>query len=328
MTELQTKPESGNPIPRATGPEFAPLLESTSLWASLRASIRARFAPPPPPLEIESKPVPVSEIWTPEDLKTRAGSRLGALLLHLLVIGILMLPIFHRQVGQAFHRVAVNITPMFLPATTPGKKRIGGGGGGGTHAIRPPSHGRLPLMLRHAKAPPMVVVHNIKPKLPVPPALVVQHVILPQPNLPQFGQPKIQLIVPSNGSGTLAGIGTGRGGGVGSGNGQGLGSGEGGNIGGGSYSEGAGITDPIAIYSPDPQFSNAAREAKYQGTVVLWVTIGVDGRAHKITVAKRLGLGLDQKAILAVKKWLFKPAMENGRPKAVRAQISISFHLF
>ncbi len=175
----------------------------------------------------------------------------------------------------------------------------------------------------------MAVMPKIKPQLPVPPSIVVQkNVVLPQPNLPQFGQPTIKLTAPSNGPGSLAGMGSGRGGGIGSGNGNGYGPGTGGGTGGGAYSEGAGITDPVVIYDPDPEFTNAAREAKYQGTVVLWVTIGTDGRAHQITIAKRLGLGLDQKAILAVKQWRFKPARMNGKPVAVRAQISVSFRLF
>ncbi len=328
MAEQQSNLDIGNrSTSSAVEPEYAPLIESPSLWRSLKANFQARFAPPPPPLELESKPIPVKEIWTPEDLKTRAASRIGAFFLHLLIIGLLLLPIFHRQVGKEFQQMA-QITPLFLPTTAQGHKRMGGGGGGGTHSIRPPSRGRAPLRFRHAIAPPIVQKPKIQPKLPVPPSIVVQHISLPQPNLPQFGQPTVKLIAPSNGPGSLSGIGSGSGGGIGPGNGNGYGPGSGYNAGGGAASEGAGISDPVVIYDPDPEYSNAAREAKFQGTVVLWVTIGVDGKAHHITVAKRLGLGLDEKAIEAVKKWLFKPSMLNGHPIAERAQISVSFHLF
>ena len=72
------------------------------------------------------------------------------------------------------------------------------------------------------------------------------------------------------------------------------------------------------VYAPDsgmsiiskvePSYSEEARKAKFQGTVVLSVTVGTDGRASHIQVQRSLGLGLDEKAIEAVKQWRFKPA--------------------
>ena len=315
MSETQTPTELK---PQTEAEEFTLLVRPT-LWQSLREEIRARFGPPPPPLELDSKPVPVKSIWTEEDLPAKAKSKASSLLVHILVILLLTLPIFHRQVGNAFRSVA-RITPLYLPVTPPGPKRMSGGGGG-PHARRPPNRGKLPKFLRVVKAPPVVKPPKLEnPILTVTPAILMpRHMILPQPNLPVLGQPQIAISKPGGALNT---------GGIGSGRGNGYGPGEGGGAGGGAYATGAGITDPVIIYDPDPEFTNAAREAKYSGTVVLWVTVGSDGHVHDIEVARKLGLGLDQKAIEAAKKWRFRPAMKNGKPVPVRVAISISFRLY
>ena len=63
------------------------------------------------------------------------------------------------------------------------------------------------------------------------------------------------------------------------------------------------MSPPRLIYGPDPEFSEEARKAKLQGTVVLWVVVGPDGRTHAIRIARSLGMGLDDKAIQAVRLW-------------------------
>ena len=83
---------------------------------------------------------------------------------------------------------------------------------------------------------------------------------------------------PSNGIGSGGGIGSGSGGGVGSGSGPGVGAGSGGSIGGGVYRVGGGVTAPRLIYAPDPGFSEEARQAKYQGAVVVWLIVGTGAR--------------------------------------------------
>jgi TonB family protein len=109
-----------------------------------------------------------------------------------------------------------------------------------------------------------------------------------------------------------------------------LGPGEGGGTGGGAFRAGVnGVGTPTCIYCPDPLYSDEARKAKYQGTVVLNVIITADGRATDIHVAKGPGLGLEEKAIEMVRTWRFRPALgPNGRPVAVSIPIEVTFRLF
>jgi TonB family protein len=81
------------------------------------------------------------------------------------------------------------------------------------------------------------------------------------------------------------------------------------------------------LYKPDPEFSEEARKAKLQGTIVLEADVELDGKAHRVKVRNGLGLGLDEKAIEAVQKWRFRPAQRNGKSVVVRATIYINFRL-
>jgi TonB family protein len=186
----------------------------------------------------------------------------------------------------------------------------------------------LPKLSREQITPPAIVVRNEQPKLPVPPTVVVP----PDVKLPQLGpigDPLSAVLAPpSNGTGSGSGIGSGSGGGIGSGRGPGVGPGYGGGIGGGVYRLGNGVSPPRPIYSPDPEFSEEARKAKYQGTVVLTLIVGADGRAHEIEVRRSLGMGLDEKAIEAVQRWKFEPARKDGLAVAVMVNVEVNFHLY
>ncbi len=96
---------------------------------------------------------------------------------------------------------------------------------------------------------------------------------------------------------------------------------------GGPYSVGGNVSAPIPIYKPEPPYSKEAREAKYQGTVVLWIVVDAQGNVTDVRVVKPLGLGLDEKAVEAVHTWKFKPAMRNSTPVPVRVTVEISFRL-
>src|SRR5205807_10036865 len=135
------------------------------------------------------------------------------------------------------------------------------------------------------------------------------------------------LMTPSNGTGVRAGIGSGEGGGVGSGHGEGWGFGLGGGFGGGVFHVGNGVTAPRAIFSPEPDYSDEARKAKYQGTVILQAIIGPDGHPQNLHVARSLGMGLDEKAIEAVTHWRFEPGKKDGVPVPVVFNIEVDFYL-
>jgi periplasmic protein TonB len=209
----------------------------------------------------------------------------------------------------------------------PAKSRAGGGGGGGDRDRLEASKGTPPRFAPEQITPPTIVVRNENPKLSAEPTVVGP----PDLKLPQTAMLADALsrgLTPSNGPGSGGGIGSGEGGGVGSGTGPGVGPGHGGGIGGGVYHVGGGVSAPRVVYDPDPEYSEEARQAKYQGTVVLWVVIGPDGHARDIRISRALGMGLDQKAMEAVRKWRFEPALKDGHPVAVQVNVEVNFRLY
>src|SRR5262249_32766569 len=151
-----------------------------------------------------------------------------------------------------------------------------------------------------------------------------------------FGPPdlKIQSSLTGLGDPMAAGpgdsLGHGNGTGIGSGTGGGLGPGEGGGTGGGAFRAGVnGVGMPTCFYAPDPQYSDEARKAKYQGIVVLQGTITLYGLVTNISVVKSPALGLDEKAVEAVRQWRCKPAQgPNGKPVPTIVPIEVTFRLF
>ncbi len=91
---------------------------------------------------------------------------------------------------------------------------------------------------------------------------------------------------------------------------------------------GGSVTAPRVTYAPDPEYSEQARKAGYQGTCVLWLVVGPDGKPRDIKVAHTLGMGLDEKAIEAVRRWRFEPARKNGNPVAVQINVEVAFRLY
>ena len=204
--------------------------------------------------------------------------------------------------------------------------RAGGGGGGGEASKLKASAGSPPkATMQQQLAPPVVVQPQQKSKLMVQQTIVAD---LKIPPTTQIGDPLSKLMTPSSGTGISSGIGNGSGGGVGSGDGRGLGPGSGANFGGGVFHVGNGISPPVAIYAPDPDYSEEARKVKHQGTVILNVIVGPDGRVHSPRVVRSLGLGLDEKAVEKVLVWKFDPAKKDGRPVAVEMNIEVSFNLY
>ncbi|MBV9610625.1 MAG: energy transducer TonB [Acidobacteria bacterium] len=262
--------------------------------------------------------------------EVRRGNFVLSAVLHVIATALLLysahFAVKHsEQIKQIVVNGAIDISPYILP---PAKTQAGGGGGGGDRDKLAASKGALPKLSDQQITPPVVVARNLDPKLAVEPTVVVP----PEIKLPQqgpLGDPMSNVLgPPSNGTGSGGGIGSGSGGGVGSGRGPGVGPGWGGGIGGGAYRVGGGVSPPRVVFQPDPEYSEEARKAKYQGVVVLWVVIGPDGRVHEVKVSRPLGLGLDEKAVEAVRQWKFEPARKDNQPVPVQVSIEVSFRLY
>ena len=136
-----------------------------------------------------------------------------------------------------------------------------------------------------------------------------------------------QIALASQGSGSGSGFGQGGGGGIGSGHGAGVGPGSAGGYGGGIMTVGGGVMAPQVIHRVEPQFSDEARRTKYQGNVSIQLIVDAQGNPQNIRVIRHLGMGLDEKAIAAVRQYKFKPAMFQGHPVPVQIIIDVDFHL-
>ena len=309
---------------------LAPELEKPWL-RSLYENVRDVIQPPKlPPLQVTSKPVAVKDIWGLYGRDKRSGAMSVAL--HVTTVALLFTVASSKTVQNTVRQV---ITPVFAPdiapyqpKMAPQKQQMGGGGGGGDRSPLPASKGRLPRQSLKQFTPPMAVVNNPNPKLLMEPTIIVPpDVPLPNNNMNVWGDPLAKIGPPSNGPGSGGGIGSGSGGGVGSGKGGGFGPGEGGGVGGGVFRVGGGVTAPALLYKVEPEYSEEARKAKYQGTVVLYVEVDPSGRARNLRVVRSLGLGLDEKAMEAVNKWRFRPGYKDGKPVTVAATIEVNFRL-
>jgi TonB family protein len=90
---------------------------------------------------------------------------------------------------------------------------------------------------------------------------------------------------------------------------------------------GGGTTAPVPLKKEEPQYTEEARAAKLQGTSVVQVVIGVDGRAHDGRILREVGLGLDENALEAISQWEFQPGTKDGQPVPVLATIEVNFRL-
>jgi len=303
-----------------------------SLWSSLRQNFKDTFFPEKlPPLVLTSKPVPVRDIWGFYGYK-KTSATLSSIAHIVGLAAILAISYyFGRPVVQEAKRQVVQIfTPTEPPVMKPSPKPVAGGGGGGDRDKFEAPKGKLPKQSLQQITPPAIVVRNDHPKLPVEPTVVVPPQVKLAYNAPNLGNPSAPMPSgpPSNGTGSGGGIGSGSGGGIGVGTGPGVGEGRGGGIGGGVFRVGGGVSAPKLIYGPEPEFSEEARKAKFQGTVGIACVVGPDGIPHDIRVTRSVGLGLDEKAIETVKTWRFEPGTKDGKPVATYASIEVTFHLY
>lgn len=305
--------------------------EDKPIWQGLYENIRDVFFPVKlPPLQLTSTPIPV-----PDRMAVKANPwAIGisstiniAIVLFAIWLGIRTVV---NIVKPPVIATNVDVGNFDLKAPKAGVA-AGGGGGGGSHDIVDPIKGKLPERMKNPMAPPMVPILD-KPKLSVPSAInVQQNIQLPDnPNLPNVGMSRsANVTLASNGQGGGGGMGSGYGGGMGSGTGNGFGPGQGGNAGGGLYRIGGGVSAPVAIFTPEAEFSDEARRAKYQGVCLISLIVDAQGNPQNPRVIRALGMGLDEKALEAVRKYKFRPAMKDGRTAVpVMITIEVNFRLY
>ena len=305
--------------------------EEKPIWSGLWESIRDVFFPPKlPPLELTSKPIPVPDRMAVKYNPWAVGTATfvnGAILLLVLYLGA---RVVINKIMPPHQVTNIDVGDINLAAPK-SAQTAGGGGGGGSHDIVDPIKGKLPKIEKAPVTPPMVPILD-KPKLEVPSAIAVQQDIkLPDnPNMPNIGVTNsANVTLASNGQGSGSGMGTGSGGGLGSGTGNGWGPGSGGNAGGGLFRIGGGVSAPVPIIQPEAEFSDEARRAKYQGVCLVSLIVDAQGNPQNPRVIRALGMGLDEKALEAVRKYKFKPALKDGRtPVPVMITIEVNFRLY
>ncbi|MGD0361404.1 MAG: energy transducer TonB [Bryobacteraceae bacterium] len=244
--------------------------------------------------------------------------------IHCALAALLFLAGSNTQIQQTVRSTLEHVR-VIEPYMTPGP---GGGGSGDGSPLRA-SEGRLPRIAPRSFTPPLAVIHNFAPKLPMEPTLIASAELrVPQVDMLALGDPWGKNGPPSNGTGKGGGIGDGEGTGLGPGKGPGIGPGEGGDTGGGRLRGFTGAsTAPVVLYQVEPEFSEEARKAKLQGVVMLYGEVDTNGRLRNIRVTRGLGLGLEEKAVEAVKQWRFRPGTRNGKPVVSAASIEVNFHL-
>lgn len=317
-------PETVAPLPLVdTRPWFQSLPEQVrAMWTAAKAA----------PAVYSSTPVDVPNIW--QDYLPDPRSWANSLLVHALVLTALVLPFALRPLFRTppppQKLLDLSHVVLTLPVLQGHAEKTGGGGSGGDRSPLPASRGALPTFARMQLAPPMV-------KIPKGAALPVAATLIGPPELKlpamkldmPFGDPSAAVGPPSQGPGQNGGIGNHEGTGVGTGHGPGYGPGSDGGFGDGPFQCCAGgISEPIAIYFPEPAYSEEARKAKFSGIVLLWIVVDAQGIVRDVRIARHLGMGLDEEAEKTVRTWKFKPALRNNVPVPVQVQVEVSFRLF
>ena len=324
-TETHVIPEND---PNKTGPVLRAGVDSSltsdsmimreeGMFGSLWSNVRDVFFPVKlPPLVLESKPIAVVDrMKTKQDPRATAASFAIYALLFLFIAWLI-----HKHVSFSPPVKDTLLTQLTPPPVAPLKKDVMGGGGG-QKGPTPVTKGQLPkfadMQITPPKAPPL---EEPKIKMPDPTIEVQKDLKMANNNMPNMGMPNSSLVGTSmgNGSGT----------GIGSGNGSGLGNGSGGGYGGGPKRIGGGVSAPVVIFQVDPEFSEEARKAKFMGVVTVNLWVDEKGNPQHVRVLRGVGMGLDEKAMEAVKQYKFKPAMEGGKPVAVELNIEVNFQIF
>jgi periplasmic protein TonB len=326
---------SAEKAPRADNASIHDLLETRfdekPIWIDLYENVRDSVFPQKlPPLELTSTPIPALDRMAvkanPWAIGTATVANTG--LLALLILMGLRSTIHNLPQEPSDRSIQIKDFTLFAP---PKEVSAGGGGGGGLNELTDPIAGRTPKQEMTPLAPPQIPMLN-NPRLPIDPAIAVPlEIKLPDdlalPNIGVRNSPNVKL--DSTGPGTGAGIGIGANGGDGPGKGTGYGPGLDRGIGGSVYTAGVGgVSNPIPLVSPEAEFSDEARRNKYQGVCMISIIVDAHGYPQNPRVIRALGMGLDEKALEAVQKYRFKPAMKGGKPVAATITVMVNFRLY
>lgn len=302
-----------------------------------------------PPRELLSTPAPPRR-RTGLPLALSSALHVAAVLMF---VAISSLGLLSRDTEADVRKPPTPVRMVFLVQPGPG----GGGGGGGLRQASPPTRVKMarpkprpvsrPIPIRR---PPSITTRaKVPPPRPQPPVRPVMRETTPiQRSKPAPAAPAVVAPVvsdpadaedargtldatrdagPSAGSGSGGGAGTGAGTGMGEGDGAGIGPGSGGGTGGGPYRPGSGIDPPSLLREVKPSYTDQGRRQGVEGDVVLEIVVRRDGSVGDVKVLRRLGAGLDQKAIDAVRQWRFSPARRLGAPIDVVVEVAVEFKL-
>jgi periplasmic protein TonB len=222
---------------------------------------------------------------------------------------------------------------VFLAIPGPG----GGGGGGGSKQPKPPARaerkGENHLSSPVPELAPPAPVEPPPDPPPPPPEKPPEPIVAPVASVPSDKNERAGVVedVPntaeSQGPGEGGGAGTGTGVGLGQGNGAGIGQGETAGTGGGAYRPGSDIDPPSILHEVKPDYTEEARRKGLEGDVVMEIVVRSNGSVGNVRVLQGLGLGLDQRAIDAVRQWRFSPAKRRGQVVDVLVEVSVEFRL-
>jgi TonB family protein len=218
---------------------------------------------------------------------------------------------------------------------------MGGGGGGSGFKMKtpPPKAERQGAAKLSSPLPARTLPPPMEPpKRPEPPPPPLEAKVLPPVMAPIVERPsdkrdmdgvlaKSPEALPSQGPGVGGQAGSGKGTGIGQGDGAGIGDGSGGGIGGGPYRPGSGVEPPRLLREVRADYSDEARRANINGEVVLEIVVRSNGTVGEIKVLKGLPMGLNERAIEAVKQWRFAAGRMKGIPVDVVVEVGVEFKL-
>src|SRR6202167_1046147 len=89
-----------------------------------------------------------------------------------------------------------------------------------------------------------------------------------------------------------------------------------------------GMTPPKVVNSIDPSSNEYAQKFGIAGMELLRTVVDASGTPRQIAIARPIGFGLDEKAVDAVKKSHFQPAMVNGQAVPVVIDMVVTFRIY